>query len=460
MVKKRRYTADYILLIVLTAAVAVLLSYMLVRYHLNDEVEFEPNLDVVTNPMMGYAPYAEDTAACEQASLVFIKLKWSDWEPEMGRYDTRYLESKFHLSSWKAAGKHGVLRFICDEPGQEGHADIPKWLLEATGDGTFYTSSSGCGYSPDYENPYFIARHSMAVAALADYFNQDDFLAYVELGSLGFWGEWHARDISGYSLMPSAQTCWDYVLAYSEQFQDVRFLMRRSYVQAVDAGLGLYNDMLGDREQTDRWLAWTVGGGSQDTQGDSLPILPYDAFWNTAPAGGELTSRMDPETLFHEGLPDLLNQVKDSHLTFVGPNCPDAEDYGPAYEAILRRLGYRYYVSRLSTAFPFAEDALVLQLDWENAGAAPLYWDWPVMVKIFDAQKNLVYFETLDLKLSQLVPGEKVTTTTSIPYLDSIRDGLSVGITINSYDGNDFVLLAMDTEPLEDCQIIYGYQQE
>ena len=75
MAKKRRYTADYILLFVLTAAATVLLSYMLERYHLNDEVAFEPNLQVVTNPMMGYAPYAEDLDTCEQASLVFIKLK-------------------------------------------------------------------------------------------------------------------------------------------------------------------------------------------------------------------------------------------------------------------------------------------------------------------------------------------------------------------------------------------------
>lgn len=460
MAKKRRYTADYILLIVLVAVVAVLLVYMLKRYHLNDEVVYEPNLDVVANPMMGYAPYAENLDACDQANLVFIKLKWSDWEPEMGYYDTGYLESQFHLARWKAAGKHGVLRFICDEPGQEGHADIPAWLLDATGDGTYYTSDSGCGYSPEYGNPYFISRHAMAVAALADYFNQDDFLAYVELGSLGFWGEWHARDIDGYSLMPSAEVCWDYTLHYSEQFQDVRFLMRRSYVQAVDAGLGLYNDMLGDPAETDRWLAWTARGGSQDTAGESLPILPYAHFWETGPVGGEITSGVEPETLFREGLSKLLRQVDECHLTFVGPHCPDAEDYEPAYEAIRRRLGYKYYVSRLSSTFSFAEDALVLELDWENAGAAALYWDWPVMLQVFDSRQNLVYYETLDLKLSQLVPGAKMTTTTSIPYLDSFRDGMFIGVTIRSFDGDDYVRLAMDTEPLEDCQIIYGYRQD
>ena len=28
-------------------------------------------------------------------------------------------------------------------------------------------------------------------------------------------------------------------------------------------------------------------------------------------------------------------------------------------------------------------------LDWENAGAAPLYWDWPVVLRVYDAQADL-----------------------------------------------------------------------
>ena len=458
MVKKKRHRLDYILLLAMTVVVALLLVFMINRYHLNDELAFEPDLDVVTNPLMGYAPYAENQSACQKTNLVFIKLKWADWEPEAGRYDVDYLESQYHISRWKAAGKHAVLRFICDEPGKTDHADIPDWLLEATGDGSHYTTDVGSGYSPNYENLYFIERHSKAIAALAEYFNHDDFLAYVEFGSLGFWGEWHARDGAGNSLMPSAQTCWDYVLAYSEKFKNVRFLMRRSYVQAVDAGLGLYNDMLGDRAQTDRWLNWTVNGGNQETTGDSLPILAYDGFWENAPVGGELTSQPGPEVLLQDDLTELLDQMEASHMTFVGPNCPDAEEYNLAYDAILRRLGYRYYISRLSTTFSFAENMLTLKLDWENAGTAPLYWDWPVMVKIFDSKGALVYYETLNLRLSELIPGKIITTTTDIPYLDSFQSGMSVGISIHSYDGDDIVQLAMEAEVGEDCQIIYSYQ--
>lgn len=146
----------------------------------------------------------------------------------------------------------------------------------------------------------------------------------------------------------------------------------------------------------------------------------------------------------NEDLSSLLRQVEDCHLTFIGPHIPDAETN--AYDAVLRRVGYKYYVSKLSTTFSFADDSIDIRLEWENDGSAPLYWDWPVMIKIFDHSGTLVYWETLDLKLSELVPGKTISTVTKVPYLDEIRDGLSVGISIKSYDGKDSVMLAMDMD--------------
>ena len=460
MAEKKSRTADYIILFLLAAAIVGILVYMLGRYHLNEEVGFEPDKGIVENPLIGYAPYAENMDKCGDTNLVFIKLKWSDWEPEMGQYDTAFLESNFHIPLWKSQGKHAVIRFVCDDPDKDGTADIPGWLLDATGDGTYYSGDIGAGYSPNYENEYFISRHTMAVTALADYFNQDDFVAYVELGSLGHWGEWHARDNDGNSLMPSSETCWDYILAYTEHFQNVRFLMRRSYIYAVDAKLGIFNDVIGDQEQTDRWLEWTTSGGSQTISVDEIEIQPYPNFWEAAPAGGEITSGIDANLLYNKELSSLLRQVEDCHLTFIGPHIPDAETN--AYDAVLRRVGYKYYVSKLSTTFSFADDSIDIRLDWENDGSAPLYWDWPVMIKIFDHSGTLVYWETLDLKLSELVPGKTITTVTKVPYLDEIRDGLSVGISIRSYDGKDSVMLAMDMdrETMDDSQIIYSYYQK
>ena len=215
MGRRKGRKKDLLVLFVLALTAVFLLAFMEKRFYLNCDISFSPDMEVSDNPLMGYAPYAENEEKCENSSLVFIKLKWSDWEPEKGYYDRDFLESRYHLSRWKEAGKRGVLRFSCDEPGTAGHGDIPQWLLAETGDGVYYTVDSGSGYCPNYENPYFIDRHQKAVAALAAFFNEYDFLSYVELGSLGYWGEWHCRDENGNSQMPSPETCWDYAVSYT-----------------------------------------------------------------------------------------------------------------------------------------------------------------------------------------------------------------------------------------------------
>ena len=85
----------------------------------------------------------------------------------------------------------------------------------------------------------------MAMEALAEYCNKDDFVAYVELGSLGHWGEWHTNTEEGVPPLPDAEICWDYVLDYSDNFHNARMLMRRNFIMAAEGGMGLYNDMTG-----------------------------------------------------------------------------------------------------------------------------------------------------------------------------------------------------------------------
>ena len=67
---------------------------------------------------------------------------------------------------WKTEGKHAVLRFVCDIPDDNlMHKDIPDWLFDLTGDGTFYDTSYGKGYSPNYGSEIFIKYHEAAAVS-------------------------------------------------------------------------------------------------------------------------------------------------------------------------------------------------------------------------------------------------------------------------------------------------------
>ncbi|MGI6007324.1 MAG: DUF4832 domain-containing protein [Ruminococcus sp.] len=450
----------YLVMAVLALAIAGLLIYIIpYRYRLNRTVEFEENHKALDNPLTGYAPPAENVGECQDSRLVYIGLTWDMWEPSPGVYNTDMLEETYHISRWKEENKHAVLRFLCDVPGDERHMDIPQWLYEKTGDGEYYNTGYGAGYCPNYENLYFQERHSLAVEALAEYCNEDDFVAYVELGSLGHWGEWHTNTDEGVPPMPDAEVCWNYVLDYSDNFHNARLLMRRNYVMASEGNMGLYNDMTGSREDTEEWMEWIRRGGSFETSGRPLEYVPMEEFWQQAPCGGEFTSSQSMGKMLGEDMEDTIDMVRRLHMTFLGPHCPEgSEKDGSAARALREEMGYRYYISQLDTRYMFGQDHLEVKLTWENSGIAPLYWDWPVTMYVYDSAGELLYWDDVDISLSRLLPGEKMETVNEIPFTDQLRKGYRIGIGITDPDEKEHIFLGQNGEIKDGVQMLYTYE--
>ena len=75
-----------------------------------------------------------------------------------------------------------------------------------------------------------------------------------------------------------------------------------------------------------------------------------------------------------------------------------------------------------------------------NIGQAPMYWDWPVSMYIYDRTGTCIRVQTLDLKLSDLLPGQTVTVTGTVPYSRSLLEGYTVGLAIRSPEGETVTL--------------------
>ena len=455
-IRWRIVTAVIIIICIIFAAVAI---YLIPRlYNLSVEEDFTYDEKVSALPVTGYAPSAEEEFA-EQAELVFINMTWAEWEPEQGEYDISGLEKKYQLDRWRTAGKHAVLRFVCDRPGEENHMDIPEWLYERTGDGVFYDTEYGKGYCPDYSNEAFISAHQAAIQALGEYFNQDTFLSYVELGSLGHWGEWHTLYEEGLPAMPDIETCWQYANHYSDSFLNVRLLMRRNYIIAADGNMGLYNDMVGHAGDTQEWLDWQTDGGCYELPEGGLPYEPMDEVWNTAPVGGEFTSSIPMEQILTDDLEQTLSYIEQSHMTFLGPHTPlEYEGLEKGAAAVEDLLGYRYWISHISVDISYMEQTFEITLTWENSGMTPLYFDWPVMMYVYDRDGNQKYWESVDLYLPDLLSGSSVTTVNSFPFNDMFREGYTIGIGIlDSMTEQPAIELCMNKEYRNGVNIIYSY---
>lgn len=466
MDKKRSDVIQYLIILVLILAVIGILFYMIpYRYKLNNTQTYDLDPNYIDNPLMGFAPFADDVEQCENANLVYINLTWAEWEPVRGQYNITGFEAKYNISRWKAESKHAVLRFVCDYPGEETHMDIPEWLYEITGDGTAYSNDYGKGYSPNYENETFIAYHEKAIEALANYCDKDYFVSFVELGSIGHWGEWHATDSRGKNLMPDSDICLTYANHYSDSFSNAVLLTRRNYDFAVEAGFGLYNDMTGSDEDTREWLDWIENGSTQITQGEELVLTPVTDLGRTSPVGGEFTPAIPMEEIMGNRLGNVLSLISSTHMTFIGPNVPDLTDIESevARQSVLRRMGYRIYISKLETQYEFSEGVININTTWKNAGNAGFFFDWPVMIILYNKNQEIVYSQGLNIDLTTLNSGEEMTVNAQIPYNDDIREEFYIGVKVYDYNGDDGFKLAikMDEElgEIDGCQIIYHYKK-
>ena len=370
--------------------------------------EYERTEEVFGNPLMGYAPCAWNTTVSDDVSLLYMDITWAELEPEEGQYNWESIDKENQLSRWRKEGKHIVLRFVCDVPGQEKHMDIPEWLYEKIDhEGTWYDVEFGKGFAPDYNNEEMIRYHAKAVEALGEHLGKDGLISYIELGSLGHWGEWHVNYSAGIQRLPNEAVRKQYVVPWTGAFPDAMLLMRRPFSHASEYGMGLYNDMAGHPDETEVWLRESENGGDLSQTDEKNAIISMHDFWKTAPVGGELTSSFSMEDLLETNLDQTAALIRESHTTFLGPHVANNQ-YLQGYHTVLKNMGYRLRISEavLSNKLKGTK----LSMTWANDGTAPFYKDWPVWVYVTDENGDTIEKKQVEMKLSSILPGESVKT--------------------------------------------------
>ena len=191
-----------ICLIIITSGLYAIFVYLNTR---NTGTKFEYTLSDKSfgNPLMGYVPSAEEKTVSEDVHLVYVDITWKELEPKKGHYNWETIEESNQFKRWKKEGKQVVLRFLLDYPGKSSHKDIPDWLGNEISDlGDAYNTSYGKGFSPNYQNKLLRKYYKEAVTAMGQRWGNDDFIAYIELGGLGHWGEWHVHSDAGIRQLP------------------------------------------------------------------------------------------------------------------------------------------------------------------------------------------------------------------------------------------------------------------
>jgi hypothetical protein len=372
---------------------------------------------VLDNPYMGWAPSAtghprKNGYYSLPHRLVYMNLYWSDLEPEKGKYEFKELEKINQFDYWTRERNKFILRLVLDTPRKDNpRLDIPGWLYEAiNGDGTWYENPYGKGFSPNYANPVLIDYHRKLIRTLAERYNNDPRIAFIELGSLGHWGEWHTKTNDPRTPFPGAEIADQYVEPYLEYFSNKYLMVRRPTVIAKKHHFGLYNDMFGEGADTvDGLVRWFNQGYKLWLTGEIMPAMPD--FWKDAPSGGEFAPSKSFKFLSDAEIDQTVEQAKLTHLSWLGPNCPvDSvkldDDVRLNVDRFLNRIGYRLALQgEVHQKKVQAGGNFPVTLKWINRGVAPFYFDWKIELSLIDETGNLITKMPTQVGIRKIMPG-------------------------------------------------------
>ncbi|MHA6480726.1 S-layer homology domain-containing protein [Paenibacillus sp. strain BS8-2] len=410
---------------------------------------------VLNNPYMGWVPWARNKDKDDGESYaqphrtVYAGVSWRELEPVRGQFDWEGIEEKYQFDFWAESGSRINLRLVLDLPTSDPeHMDIPDWLYEALdeeGDpGVWYdTVEIGSGFSPNYNSELLLAEHERMVAAVAERYNDDSRIAYIQLGSLGHWGEWHTWP-AGSGVFPTLSISDQYVQHYLNVFTNKKIGMRKPFPIAKDHELGLFNDVFGIKSSTNEWVGWTKNGWAGigefvdpgDDPAEKLAASAMPDFWKYSFSGGEFAEGNPEKWLVNGAIMESLRQIRESHTAWLGPSAPSDVPAGSELQrnldAMHNLMGYRFVLeaAKFNQAVR-SGDSVDVSMLWNNKGVAPFYFDWPLELRLLDGSGNVAATSVVaDADIRNWLPGRsEVQGSIAIPAgLAAGQYGLAVAI--------------------------------
>jgi len=348
------------------------------------------------NPFKGYAAYSPvgETHSLP-VSMSYADAAWSDLEPKEGEY--RFAE--WERDKWNpplAKGKHIVFRVWMDYPNVS--AGVPKWLIDQGVKMTPYTDFGG-GKSPNYEDPKLQKALFRLIAKLGERYDMDPRVAFVQVGILGHWGEFHTYPRE--ELFASQATQKKVVEALHAALPHKQLMGRNpAYPSLQLPWMGFHDDMIPDDTLPPEDWKFIP----------SLKLGKVNNNWKVAPTGGEMVPGA-AEKWLGSGWADTLKAVEDAHFSWIGPYCPALSgSTDPTFrqrgEELIRKLGYEYKLTRLTAPPSVKRDQKIeVTLEGVNEGVAPFYYQWPVELALLDGDGKPVVKARVPVDIRTWQPG-------------------------------------------------------
>jgi hypothetical protein len=373
-------------------------------------VKPEETDEILANPGMGWETFHRTSKQDKNlpswipSTVHYLRWGWKEVEPKPGQIDQAMLDRV--LRETRESGQKLAFRVMCCSTslGQPYH---PAWLKDVGGR-ELQADYHGHGpfLIPDLDHAVVLQRHLDFIKRLGQQYDGHPDIDHVDIGSVGWWGEWH-QSSSKSSKLPTLENRKRIIDAYLAAFKKTPLLMliggNECLTYATQHGAGWRADCLGDMggfaktwcHMRKGYPIWIQQAGIQDT-------------WKTAPVAWE--SCWDMRKWVAEGWPlrTIFNYALALHGSYLNNKSaplPEGDQVRPEIERFLRRFGYRLVLRELQhPAAAKAGSSVPLAMKWQNLGSAPCYRPYHLAYRLTCEKGDHQVF-TSNLTVNRWLPG-------------------------------------------------------
>jgi hypothetical protein len=339
---------------------------------------------------------------------IYIRLAWAYLEPEEGKFNWDIIDNI--INKWTEKGLKISFRISCKETSTdriEQQYATPKWVMEAGAKGGFYRSGKKVGpegpWEPVFDDPVFLEKLENFLKTFTARYDVKSWLRYVDIGSIGDWGEGHTH--SGSRLEYGFELRKFHIDLHLKYFKKTQLVISDDYVYSISDlenrdKLHRYILKRGISYRDDSPLVNGYVRGYADTYTVRSPEFFEDVYRKT-PTVFELQHyhnvKRDGNWKVKEGSslskyasgktgPDFFRGAMDLlHATYIGYH-GDANEWlteNPDLTVeLLNRCGYWYFLHRVKIPKELKSGEICnIQMDWENRGVAPAYHPYHLKIR-------------------------------------------------------------------------------
>lgn len=375
----------------------------------------------LTNPGNGVASfhdgYGEHLSQVQypDTGIEYQRFYWNELEPREGQYNFALVDNAFSAASRHQPAMNVGLRFMALD-GPESGSKVPDWLINKGIKGSWTPDNKT--FVPDLDDPVYLSYVQRLLEAFGKRYDGNPELAYLDIGMVGSWGEWHNSNFP--TIKPLQQR---YSPELLNRYVDMHFTAfpKTPKIMLISGGDSLvYATKKGAGWRADCWGDWRNFNADWSHMRDDYPSRleaankawpGFSQAWQKAPVSLEICGYM-PEWLSvqhytREEVKATLDWALAQHASTINLKSREVpQEYRSLVDSALEKLGYRFRVLSLThDATAHAGQAITLKSDWLNDGVAPIYLRYNLAWRVQDLKGNTVVQGITGDDIRQWLPG-------------------------------------------------------